>query len=140
MPESLHERACGVRGRQCRRAAWGEQSYDDAQAMPGQQQVLVWGAAIAMVLAAALLDALTRAHRLRKRRTLDDLAALSWQQSEEVIADAFRRHRYVHGNVLPGIADEVRPVDGGAIADTTAQQIDPSARRLTQKPAAPIDG
>ena len=35
-----------------------------------------------------------RARRLRRQRELRDLAALSWQQFEEVIADAFRRHGY----------------------------------------------
>jgi hypothetical protein len=49
-----------------------------------------------MVLIAALLDALIRAYRLSKKHTLDELAALSWQQSEEAIADAFCRHWYVH--------------------------------------------
>jgi restriction system protein len=29
---------------------------------------------------------------MRRQRTLADLAALSWEQFEEVIADAFRRH------------------------------------------------
>ena len=55
---------------------------------------IVWGAAIAMVVLAALVDAVLRARRLRRQRTLDDLRALSWQQFEEVIADAFRRHGY----------------------------------------------
>jgi hypothetical protein len=83
-----------------------------------------------MVLIAALLDALIRAYRLSKKHTLDELAALSWQQSEEAIADAFCRHWYVH----PDSA-----FDGGGIADTTAA--DRSIGALaTQRPAAPIDG
>jgi restriction system protein len=56
--------------------------------------VIVWGAAIAMVVLAAAVDAVIRARRFRRQRTLDDLRALSWQQFEEVIADAFRRHGY----------------------------------------------
>ena len=35
-----------------------------------------------------------RARRLRRQRALADLGALTWQQFEEVIADAFRRHGY----------------------------------------------
>src|SRR5437870_10371699 len=62
--------------------------------MPGQLTTIAWGAAIAMVLMAALVDAVLRVRRLRRQRTLADLAALSWQQFEEVIADAFRRHHY----------------------------------------------
>jgi restriction system protein len=62
--------------------------------MPTQLMVIVWGAAIAMVVLAAAIDAVIRARRLRRQRTLDDLRALSWQQFEEVIADAFRRHGY----------------------------------------------
>jgi restriction system protein len=52
------------------------------------------GAAITLVALAALVDAVRRAHRLRRQRALSDLAALSWQQFGEVIADAFRRHGY----------------------------------------------
>ena len=60
--------------------------------MPAQLMVIIWGAAIAMVVLAAAIDAIIRARRLRRQRTLDDLRALSWQQFEEVIADAFRHH------------------------------------------------
>ncbi len=62
--------------------------------MPTSVIVLAWGAAIALVALAALVDALGRARRLRRQRALSDLAALTWQQFEEVIADAFRRHGY----------------------------------------------
>jgi hypothetical protein len=31
---------------------------------------------------------------LQRQRTLDDLYALRWEEFEEIIADAFRRHRY----------------------------------------------
>jgi Restriction endonuclease len=56
--------------------------------------ILAWSAAIAASALAALIDMLGRARRLRRQRALSDLAALSWQQFEEVIADAFRRHGY----------------------------------------------
>jgi len=62
--------------------------------MPGQAALLVWGAAIAIIALAALIDALGRARRLRSQRALSDLAKLTWQQFEEIIADAFRRHGY----------------------------------------------
>jgi restriction system protein len=44
--------------------------------------------------------------RLRRQRALRDLATLTWQQFEEVIADAFRRHGY-----------RVREVGGRGTAD-----------------------
>jgi len=62
--------------------------------MPTSVIVLVWGAAIAVVVLAALVDTVGRVRRLRRQRALSDLAALTWQQFEEVIADAFRRHGY----------------------------------------------
>src|SRR5215471_8712966 len=62
--------------------------------MPPAPTIAAWIAAIAIVLIAALIDRVIRAQRLRRQRTLADLAALSWEQFEEVIADAFRRHRY----------------------------------------------
>src|SRR5690348_4897258 len=62
--------------------------------MPTTVTVLAWGAAIAAVVLAALVDAVGRARRLRRQRALSDLSALTWQQLEEVIADAFRRHGY----------------------------------------------
>jgi restriction system protein len=49
--------------------------------------------AVGMVLLFALVDRALRGHRLQQQQ-LSDLAALSWQQFEEVIADAFRRHGY----------------------------------------------
>ncbi|HEX2399574.1 MAG TPA: hypothetical protein VHJ79_06220, partial [Mycobacterium sp.] len=73
-----------------------------------------------MVLIAALLDALIRAYRLSKKHTLDELAALSWQQSEEAIADAF---------VATGTCTQIQPstVEG---SPTRPLQIDPSAHWL----------
>ena len=62
--------------------------------MPASVAILAWAAAIAAIALAALIDVLDRARRLRRQRALSDLAALSWQQFEEVIADAFRRHGY----------------------------------------------
>lgn len=56
--------------------------------------LLVWVPAITMVVVVALVDGIVRARRLRRQRALSDLAALSWQQFEEVVADAFRRHGY----------------------------------------------
>jgi restriction system protein len=50
--------------------------------------------AITIVAIAACIDAIVRARRLGRQRTLANLAALSWEQFEEVIADAFRRHGY----------------------------------------------
>ena len=62
--------------------------------MPTSFAILAWGGAIALIALAVLIDALGRARRLRRQRALSDLAALRWQQFEEVIADAFRRHGY----------------------------------------------
>jgi restriction system protein len=62
--------------------------------MPIEVVLLSFGAGIAAVAIAALIDALTRARRLRHQRAVNDLAALSWVEFEEVIADAFRRHGY----------------------------------------------
>jgi restriction system protein len=62
--------------------------------MPTSVAILAWGGAIALVALTVLIDAVSRARRLRRQRELSDLAALSWQQFEEVIADAFRRHGY----------------------------------------------
>ena len=62
--------------------------------MPPALTIAVWAAAIGLVLLTAVIDRVLRAQRLRRQRTLADLAALSWQQFEEVIADAFRRHGY----------------------------------------------
>jgi restriction system protein len=62
--------------------------------MPNEYIVLAWAEAIATLALAALVDALRRARRLHRQRALSDLAALSWEQFEEVIADAFRRHGY----------------------------------------------
>lgn len=74
--------------------------------MPTQLVILAWAAAIAVVALAALIDAVSRARRLRRQRALSDLAALSWQQFEEVIADAFRHNGY-----------QVREVGGRGRAD-----------------------
>jgi restriction system protein len=62
--------------------------------MPIQLAMLPRGRGFVAIAAAALIDSLIRARRLSRQRALRDLAALSWQQFEEVIADAFRRHGY----------------------------------------------
>jgi restriction system protein len=62
--------------------------------MPPALTIAAWAAATAIVLIAAAIDRVVRARRLLRQRTLADLGALSWQQFEEVIADAFRRHGY----------------------------------------------
>jgi restriction system protein len=62
--------------------------------MPTSLVILAWVAGIAAVAPAVLIDALSRARRLRRQRELSNIAALTWQQFEEVIADAFRRHGY----------------------------------------------
>jgi restriction system protein len=62
--------------------------------MPTSLVTLAWAVGVAAVGLAALIDAMARARRLGRQRALRDLAALSWQQLEEVIADAFRRHGY----------------------------------------------
>jgi restriction system protein len=62
--------------------------------MPMQLVALVWGGAFTMLALAIGLDRVIRARRLQRQRALDDLRALTWQQFEEVIADAFRRHGY----------------------------------------------
>src|SRR5258708_18171105 len=61
--------------------------------MPTSVVILAWAAGIAALGLAALIDVLGRARRLRRQRALSDLAAVSWQQFEEVIADACR-HGY----------------------------------------------
>ena len=63
-------------------------------AMPVQLALLSLGAGIVAVALVALIDAVARARRLHRQRALCGLAALSSQQFEEVIADAFRRHGY----------------------------------------------
>jgi restriction system protein len=63
-------------------------------AMPMSLTVLIWATAIGAIALAALIDVMGRAQRLHRQRALADLAALTWQQFEEVIADAFRRHGY----------------------------------------------
>jgi restriction system protein len=62
--------------------------------MPVQLALLSLGAGIVALALAALIDSLIRSGRLRRQRPLRDLAALTWQQFEEVIADAFLRHGY----------------------------------------------
>jgi restriction system protein len=56
--------------------------------------VLAWGVPLTVLLALAGLERMTRLRRLRRQRVYADLAALSWVQFEQVIADAFRRHGY----------------------------------------------
>jgi restriction system protein len=74
--------------------------------MPVELAVLSLGLGAVAIALAALVDAVGRARRLRRQRALRDLAALSWQAFEEVIADAFRRHGY-----------QVREVGGRGQAD-----------------------
>jgi restriction system protein len=61
--------------------------------MPTPVVILSWGAAVAIVVVAAA-DGIAPARRLRCQRALSDLAKLTWQQFEEVIADAYRRLDY----------------------------------------------
>ena len=56
--------------------------------------VLAWGFPLTVLLALAVLERMARLRRLRRQRVYADLAALSWVQFEQVIADAFRRHGY----------------------------------------------
>ena len=56
--------------------------------------VLAWGVPLTVLLALAVLERTARLRRLRRQRVYADLAALSWVQFEQVIADAFRRHGY----------------------------------------------
>lgn len=75
-------------------------------AIPVPLALLSLGAGIVAVALAALIDAMIRARRLGRQRALRDVAAVSWQQFEEVIADAFRRHGH-----------RVREVGGRGTAD-----------------------
>ena len=56
--------------------------------------VLAWGVPLTVFLVLAAFERMARLRRLRRQRVYVDLAALSWVQFEEVIADAFRRHGY----------------------------------------------
>ena len=56
--------------------------------------LLAWGFPLTVFLVLAVLERMVRLRRLRRQRVYADLAALSWVQFEEVIADAFRRHGY----------------------------------------------
>ena len=56
--------------------------------------VLAWGFPLTVLLVLAFLERMVRLRRLRRQRVYADLAALSWVQFEQVIADAFRRHGY----------------------------------------------
>ncbi len=62
--------------------------------MPNELVLLASAVPISIILLAALVDRVIRSRRLHRQRTLRNLAALTWQQFEEVIADAFRRHGY----------------------------------------------
>ena len=105
--------------------------------------MLSWTLAVSAILVAALLDRLNRARRLERQRAFDDLAALSWQQFEEVIADAFRRHGFRvletggRGTADGGV-DLVLVRDGQR---TVVHSRRPSGRSLTPAAAvAPIVG
>jgi restriction system protein len=75
-----------------------------------QPAVVAWAAPIAVVVVVAtLIDVVLRARQLARQRTLRDLSAWSWQQFEEVVADAFRRHGY-----------RVRETGGRGTADGSA--------------------
>ena len=56
--------------------------------------VLAWGFPLTVLLIAFVIERMARVRRLRRQRMYADLAALSWVQFEQVIADAFRRHHY----------------------------------------------
>ena len=56
--------------------------------------VLAWGFPLTVFLVLFVLERMARLRRLRRQRVYADLAALSWVQFEQVIADAFRRHGY----------------------------------------------
>jgi restriction system protein len=62
--------------------------------MPTELVVLSWGLPAAALLLGIGLQRVTRRRRVRMQRTLHDLRKLTWEQFEEVIADAFRRHGY----------------------------------------------
>lgn len=62
--------------------------------MPNELMLLAWGLPAAALGLGVLSERIVRRGRLRRLRTLDALRKLTWQQWEEVIADAFRRHRY----------------------------------------------
>src|ERR1017187_1812152 len=55
---------------------------------------LAWGFPLTVFLVPAVIERMGRLRRLRRQRVYADLAALSWVQFEEVIADAFHRHGY----------------------------------------------
>ena len=56
--------------------------------------VLAWGFPLTLFLMMFAIERMARMRRLRQQRVYADLAALSWVQFEQVIADAFRRHGY----------------------------------------------
>jgi restriction system protein len=56
--------------------------------------VLAWGFPLTVFVVLFVLERMARLRRLRRQRVYADLAALSWVQFEQVIADAFRRHGY----------------------------------------------
>ena len=56
--------------------------------------LIAWGVPLTVVLVLFVIERATRLRRLRRQRVYADLAALSWVQFEQVIADAFRRHGY----------------------------------------------
>lgn len=56
--------------------------------------VLAWGFPLTLFLVLFTLERMARMRRLYRQRVYADLAALSWVQFEQVIADAFRRHGY----------------------------------------------
>jgi restriction system protein len=55
---------------------------------------IAWGVPLTVFVVLAVLERMVRLRRLRRQRVYADLAALSWVQFEQVIADAFRRHGY----------------------------------------------
>ena len=56
--------------------------------------LIAWGVPLTVFLVLAVLERAARLRRLWRQQVYADLAALSWVQFEQVIADAFRRHGY----------------------------------------------
>ena len=81
-----------------------------------EAMVLEWSLLVVVVIIAWLIDRAVRGARLRRQRVYTDLARLTWEQFESVIADAFRRHGYrvdeCGGNKADGGVDLILRRDG----------------------------
>lgn len=100
---------------------------------PGRSSLSPLAAGIAVVGLAVLGDAVMRARRLHRQRTLRNLATLSWQQFEEVIADAFRRHGFLIREV-----GGCGRADGGVDLILTRGGQRPSSRRSSGGAIGPV--